>query len=212
MTGGRTLELITVRHALPDRSGNAGDPADPGLSEIGRRQAESLAGWLANRPGPAPDRVVASSLRRARETAEIVAERFGVTVEVEPRIAEFDSGATEYVPIETLGPDRLAVIDHALHTGEWGDFRFDPAAFRQRVREGFERLLADELSTRVVAICHGGVLNSYLGDVLQRPYGVFFHPHYTSVHRLLLRRSDGRLMIESLNEIPHAVTDPDLTF
>ena len=56
------MELLLIRHARPLRAESVDGPADPGLSDLGRRQAEALAGWLV------PERIDAvytSPLRRS---------------------------------------------------------------------------------------------------------------------------------------------------
>ncbi len=74
------MELLLVRHALPVRVDNSanGEPADPGLSDLGWRQSSALADWLTGaHPGGAPaeriDAVYASTRTRARQTAEPLA-------------------------------------------------------------------------------------------------------------------------------------------
>src|SRR5215210_6640675 len=76
--GCRQMELILVRHAEPRRvgAGEVDGPADPGLTDRGRQQAERLAAWLAVEP---VDAVITSPLRRARETAAPVASALGLT-------------------------------------------------------------------------------------------------------------------------------------
>jgi probable phosphoglycerate mutase len=64
--------------------------ADRPLSERGRAQAQALAARLAGVPLAA---VAASDLRRAHHTAEIVAERHGLGVHVEPALREVDVGS-----------------------------------------------------------------------------------------------------------------------
>ena len=81
------LELYLLRHA------HAGDPqawdgpdeARP-LSQKGRRQAERLGAFLAERSF-APDAIVTSPKLRARQTAEIVADALGIAVSVDDRLA-----------------------------------------------------------------------------------------------------------------------------
>ncbi|HZA87486.1 MAG TPA: histidine phosphatase family protein, partial [Acidimicrobiales bacterium] len=60
------MELLLVRHARPLRAESIDGPADPGLSPLGRRQADALAAWLATE---AIDAIYTSPLRRALETA-----------------------------------------------------------------------------------------------------------------------------------------------
>ena len=94
------MELLLIRHGLPERIEGAAGPADPALTEEGRRQAELLAGWLTHE---AVDHVMSSTLRRARETAAPVGAAVGLDVEVVEGLSEFDADADSYIPIEELG-------------------------------------------------------------------------------------------------------------
>ena len=58
---------------------------DPALTEAGRAQAAAAAEHLAGRRIA---RVVASPYRRALQTAEVVAERLGFPIEIEPLVRE----------------------------------------------------------------------------------------------------------------------------
>lgn len=206
------MELLIVRHAQPERTEAGPGGADPSLSPMGRRQAAALADWLARNPRKLPDRVLSSSMRRAQETASAVADRCQAELEIDPRLTEFDLGAKEYVPLELAGDDVLAHVVTALDTGVWGDHKFDPEEFRQRVQAGFDDILRDSDARRVIVVCHGGVLNSYLSGVVGRPHGVFFMPRYTSVSRVHAG-VDGHVRLRSLNELPHASSAAnDVTF
>ncbi len=86
MAGG-TVQLHFLRHA------HAGDPAkwagpdgQRPLSERGRRQAEALGRHL-DALGQQFDLIVSSPMVRARQTAELVAARLGLTVVVDDRLA-----------------------------------------------------------------------------------------------------------------------------
>ena len=61
---------------------------DAPLSELGHRQAASLADSLGS--GPAFDAVYSSNLPRAVETAKAVAVRLGLEISVDERLAEFN--------------------------------------------------------------------------------------------------------------------------
>lgn len=89
------LTLVLTRHGLTDRSRpeqHLGQKIDISINASGRRQAEALHRRLA----PVSfDRVITSSLFRARETAEIVAGQGRPRIEVDPRLKEMDYGAWE---------------------------------------------------------------------------------------------------------------------
>ena len=100
------LTLVLTRHGLTDRSNpeqHLGQEIDIGLSAAGRAQAAALAGRIR---GERFDRIIASHLRRAQETAEAVAD--GRAVERDPRLAEMDYGAWEgrtYEQIDAVDAD-----------------------------------------------------------------------------------------------------------
>jgi phosphohistidine phosphatase len=81
------LHLYLLRHAhAGNPSAWAGDDADRPLSDKGRRQAERLGSFMAER-GLAPDAVVSSPKLRAVETAELFAAPLGVAVSTDRRLA-----------------------------------------------------------------------------------------------------------------------------
>lgn len=73
-------EWYLIRHGAREPG-----PGDVPLTAVGRADARRTADWLASQPLSA---VYASPLRRARETAEILAGRAGLPVQVDPRLRE----------------------------------------------------------------------------------------------------------------------------
>lgn len=192
------MELILVRHGLPLRVVNVASAADPELDPRGRSQAEAMAAYLA------PERlhaVWASPMRRAFQTAEPLAAALGLAVQVDDDLAEWDRNSTEYIPVEEL----KAANDprwQALVKGEWTS-EHDPVTFQKTVVAAMERVVEAHKGQRVAVVCHGGVINAYLAHVLgvPRPEG-FFHPDYTSIHRVMAA-SSGERSVRSLNEVAH---------
>jgi broad specificity phosphatase PhoE len=121
--------LIVVRHGRTEANASGlllGQRLDPGLDDLGRRQAVALAAAL---PGPA--RVISSPLRRAQETAAA----FGRPVDVEERWIEIDYGNLDGTPLRDLPAD------------VWAAWRADPT-----LSPGGGESLAD-LGARVAAAC-----------------------------------------------------------
>jgi phosphohistidine phosphatase len=87
-TGDATeLELYLLRHAhAGDAAAWDGPDSERPLSARGRRQAQLLAQFLADRTF-APDAIVTSPKVRARQTAEIVADGLGIGVATDDRLA-----------------------------------------------------------------------------------------------------------------------------
>src|SRR5205085_3885423 len=125
-------------------------------------------------------------LARAIETAAPVAAAHGLEPVVVDGLAEWDAGSSYYIPMEELRATKderwQAMVDGRWH--EVGSETIDPVAFRNGVIDTFEQLIARSRSKRVVAVCHGGVINLYLGHVLGIDRPLWFEPFYAAVHRL----------------------------
>lgn len=189
------MDLLLIRHALPVRIEDGDGPADPELSDEGWRQAGALAAWLAD---DVVDAMVASPLRRARETAEPLATLLDLDVETVDGLAEFDRDAPWYIPIEELKANDDPRW-HAMLAGEW---EVDPEEFQRSVVEAVDGLIAAHPGQTVAAVCHGGTINAYLSAMLGLDSLMFFVPDYTSVSRVRASRSGARSLV-SVNESGH---------
>lgn len=193
------MEILLIRHALPVRIEAGDGPADPPLAELGRRQAEALAAWLATDELHA---IYTSPLRRAVETAEPLAAATGLGSIVDEDLAEFDRDAADYIPIEELkatgDPRWQQLVD-----GNWAaGGTVDPDVWVGRVVAAVERVVGAHPGQRVAVVAHGGVVNAYLAGVLGTPTTMFFEPAYASISRVLAARS-GQRQVRSVNETGH---------
>jgi probable phosphoglycerate mutase len=186
------MELLLIRHGLPDRSD---EHSDPPLSAEGRDQARRLARWLA---GEKIDVVVSSPMKRAVQTAEPFLEASGHTLRTHPGVTEFDRDAGSYIPLEVLKAEDYEAWK-AFVAGEIGA---DIALFQKMVVAALEEIIAEHPGRRVAVFCHGGVINVWTAHVLGMPARLFFEPGYASVHRYLCARSGERNLV-SLNERAH---------
>jgi probable phosphoglycerate mutase len=194
------MDLLLVRHGLPERVVGADGPADPVLTEEGRAQSERLADWLSHEQ---IDHLLSSTLRRAQETAAPVAARLGLEVELVQGLSEFDADADSYIPIEELRETRDPRF-FALVEGRWDELgsSVDPAAFADLVFTTIEGIIERFASQRVAVVCHGGVINLYLGRVLGVDRRLWFEPGYTSISRVAASRKGPRTIV-SVNETAH---------
>ena len=194
------MEIVLVRHALPVRvdASPDGGPADPGLSDVGRVQAERVVQALA---GDDVTGLYTSPKLRARETAAPLERALGMTAEVSEGIAEFDSGDSSYVPVEELraaGDPRWEL----LAKGDLYSTGVDPDAFRARVVDAVLAIAARHPGGRAVLFTHAGAINAAAGDVLAQPRPIWLAPGYCSLTRLAYAR-DGRRGVVSVNETGH---------
>lgn len=196
------MHLLLIRHAAPNRVESDSGVADPGLTAAGIEQAARLAAWLGDEASGV-DHLYTSPLRRAMETAAPLADRFGLTPRVVDGLAEFDAGSSNYIPMEDLraeGDERFA----ALVDGRWDELgsTVDPVSFRAEAAATVDGIAGAHPGERVAVVCHGAVINAYLGDVIGTPRLLWFEPRYTSISRVLVSRA-GIRTVESVNESAH---------
>jgi probable phosphoglycerate mutase len=192
------MELLLIRHALPERLEVEGGAADPELTDLGHEQSRRLAEYLLAESFAA---VYSSPLLRARQTAAPLAEAHGLAMVTVDDVAEWDRNSPEYVPVE-----EMKAMNHprwqAMVRGEW-EAEESPEQFRTRVVTSIEGLIERHPGDRIAIVCHGGVINGYLGHVLG--LGVspgFFYPNYTSIHRVAASRA-GHRQVLTINETAH---------
>ncbi len=191
------MELILVRHGLPEKIINEdGSPADPPLSATGLDQAQKVANWLQREQ---IDRIYSSPMNRAFQTAEPLASRLGVPIEVRDGVAEYDQHAGHYIPVE-----QLKELDYErwlrLMKGEMDDIDFP--AFVQNVIASLEEIIQENRGKRVAVTCHGGVINVFAAHVIGFEPRMFFNPDYTSINRFRAA-SSGEKSVITLNEHFH---------
>ena len=190
------MQLLLIRHGLPERSMISSDPP---LAAEGREQARRLARRLAREP---IDTVYASTMMRAVQTAEPFATTAGHAIETSEGIVEFDRASGSYVPMEELKRDNYEAWTQFVQRGRSSHI----AAFQKTVVDTLEGVVERNAGKTVAVFCHGGVINVWTAHVLGMEPRLFFEPGYTSVHRYLCARSGQRNLV-SLNDLYHLQGD-----
>ena len=194
------MDLLWVRHGEPERvAPGTGVRADPGAHRA-RPRAGTAARRLARvRTG----RRCALEPDAARiETAAPIAKAVGVDIEIVDGLIEYDSNSDHYIPMDELRANKDERFA-AMVEGRWDAFGADlPHVFRARIDETVAGVVERFAGKRVVAVCHGGVINVALGSVLGVEQPLWFEPGYTSLSRMLASRT-GIRSVASLNELAH---------
>lgn len=139
--------------------------ADTPLNETGFSQARALAEPLRGR---AVSVIYSSHLRRARQTAGVIAESLGIGVRVEPRLAELDQGRLEGLRIEEV---------EAQYNGFMESWRTRPAGLRmpggetlaelqERAWAALEDLRGAHPNDAIAAVSHNLAISALLCRVL----------------------------------------------
>ena len=151
--------ILLARHGETDwnREGRFQGHADPPLNESGRAQAAALARELA---GVELAVVYSSPLRRALETAEVVAAEHGLELVAVDALREVDVGSWEGLTraeVEARFPEQLARwldYDQGWQDGESYE------EMGRRVVPALLGLAAAHPGKRILAVTHGGPIRA----------------------------------------------------
>lgn len=177
--GGPPTNLLLVRHGVTEhtalkRFSGGLKGGNPSLTDEGRAQVRATGEWL----GPvaeAVDMVVTSPVRRTLESAEILAELWGVDLEVEDAIAEMEFGTWDgltFAEVQERYPDELQSwlgnLEHAPGGGE------SFAAVAERVRSGRDRIVDSYAGHTVVVVSHVTPIKTIVADAVGAPLEALF--------------------------------------
>ncbi|NTU85384.1 MAG: histidine phosphatase family protein [Chloroflexales bacterium] len=186
----------------------AGMRGDKGLTPRGVAQAERLRDRLATGELRA-EVLIASTLPRARQTAEIIQPALGLPISFdeevqELRIGEADGMSNQAAWAKYGVPDFDAQPLRRIAPGgeSWGEFML-------RVGRALTRIADEHAGKSVVVVCHGGVIDGAFIHFFQMPSLVLpptdFHTRNTSISHWerLERRGRQLWRLNSYNDIAH---------
>lgn len=203
----KSCHLYVVRHGatahnLLDPPRMQGRNIDEPLVDLGRQQATKVATALANRPIAA---VYSSPLRRATETAMVIAGKHALEPIAIEGLAEADVGRWE---------DRSWIDIEANDNAAYVAFREDPVAFgypggenlaavTERVGRAIDQVAADHAGEHVVVVAHSVVNRLYLGELLSVPIALRrrLPQDNCSINHVKWRRDKTRVV--TVNAIGH---------
>jgi broad specificity phosphatase PhoE len=137
-----------VRHG--QAAAGFSDDHDPGLAEVGIRQARDMSAALAPL---GPQAMVVSPLRRTRETARPLEQAWGVAATVDERVAEIPSPTSDLA-------ERGAWLSQAM-AGTWADLGPDLQAWRDALVQAVVALPSD-----TVVVSHFIAINAVVGAAI----------------------------------------------
>ena len=162
--------ILLVRHGETDwnRENRFQGHADPPLNALGRSQARELAERLAAQPLAA---IFASPLRRACDTAEIVAARVGLPVELVEALREVDVGSWSGLTRDEVAerfPDgyrRWLARAHGWENGESYE------ELGERVVAALLELAGRHHGELILVVTHGGPIRAAHAHATGLSYG-----------------------------------------
>jgi ribonuclease HI len=175
---GAPTRMLLLRHgetelSIERRYSGRGNPA---LTEVGRRQADAAARYLASVGGISA--VVSSPLQRAYDTAVTAAKALGLDVTVDDELTETDFGAWEGLTFA-----EAAQRDSDVHQRWLRDTSVEPPggesfdAVADRVRRVRDRIIADHGETTVLVVSHVTPIKTLLRLALDAGEGILYRLH-----------------------------------
>lgn len=166
--------------------------ADFSLTDRGREQAGKMADFVAKYYSI--DKIYASTLKRAQETAGFLAEKTGLEVWKEPLLMEFNNGL-----IAGMGRDEaqkkyprknLPIHKSAYEQESVLEFRYRADYILS------ELLSANPDDSTIAVVSHGGMINQLYHAFLRLPVtpGIYFPTSDTGIHEWQIYKHDRRVL------------------
>jgi alpha-ribazole phosphatase len=195
--------LLLVRHG---RIGNKFDGRFVGSTDVplATEHTAEITALARNLGEKWPTRCICSPLKRARQTAEILAKKLDLTIELDPDLREIDFGRWEGLSFEEIATSDPELI---VRWNSWDDeFAFPEGEsigdFLRRVKRVGDRIKSGSDET-ILLVSHGGFIRSmicYLLGLSDRQY-VLFDVKRASLTTIDI--IDGRGVLTGLNASAH---------
>jgi broad specificity phosphatase PhoE len=176
------MDIFLVRHG--EAAASWGVSPDPGLSELGRQQAQFAAQELRPLLGAGEARLISSPLQRAIETAAPLSQLLQQRVQVEAAFREIPSP----VPLA----QRQSWLRQFMQQ-QWGEQADELKTWRNNA---LQQLLGLRQSTAIFT--HFLVINAVVGQLLERSETLCFWPANGSITHL--RHNGNALELVALGE------------
>ena len=198
------LRIFLIRHGETEwnRQNRLQGNSDIHLSPEGFHQAITLA---EHAPFHHIDAIYSSDLTRAMSTANILAERFNLTVKKMPELRETNFGDWEGRSIRELADESPKAF---------GKFFTDPERChpphgetflecQARVMIGIREIIAKHDDQNIIAVSHGAAIRLILGAALDMPIHKMWAIAQFNMALNVLRVDDGDLTVELMNSTEH---------
>ncbi len=196
------MELLIIRHGQSEADilKRLEGRADFELTDLGKIQAKSMADWVNN--NYKPDYILSSTLKRARQTAEILESRVKLKTQYSDELMEFNNGLVAGLTLEEADTRFPLPKDKKPHDSFYEqetliEFRARAETIFSKIVHGFPN------DKRVAVVSHGNMINMLFRCFLELPLtsNVSIHTADTGIH--LWRVSPGNRQIVFLNSTTH---------
>lgn len=202
------MRLILVRHGQTEwnAGGRYQGQSNVALSDTGRKQAKFLAERF---PVRQLDAIYTSDLDRAKETAECVGKRLGLTVCPEKAFRELSFGDWEgltYQEISSRWPEeaeKLFTAPDELVIPHGETFQ----DLQKRALDKIYSLYEKHIDQTVAVFAHGAINKTILAGLMHIPLHYLWSLRQDNTAVNILRLDDGYVMVELINSTSHLGED-----
>lgn len=195
------MKLLVIRHGeseadlLDVHEGRA----DFALTERGHKQAEAMADYIYK--NYTVSKIYASTLTRAKQTAEHLSAKTGISIVFDENFMEFNNGLLAGLPRAVVREKYPEVpnlpIDKAVYGQE------SQVEFRQRAENALARVISESQTDETIAIVsHGGMINQLYRSLFDMPIDCkfFFNTADTGIHVWNLTDTEKRVVKANFDE------------
>lgn len=195
------MKILVIRHGeseadlLDVHEGRA----DFALTERGHKQAEAMAKYVSDNYDIS--KIYASTLTRAKQTAQHLSDKIGVPVIFDENLMEFNNGLLAGLPRAVVREKYPEIPDLPIDKAVYG--QESQVQFRQRAENALARILEEaEQDETIAVVSHGGMINQLYRSFFNMPVDCiyFFNTADTGVHIWSLSDKERRVIKANFDE------------
>lgn len=195
------MKLLVIRHGeseadlLDVHEGRA----DFALTERGHRQAEAMANYVADNYDVS--KIYASTLTRAKQTAQHLSDKTGIPIVFDENLMEFNNGLLAGLPRAIVREKYPEVPDLPIDKAVYG--QESQVEFRQRAENALSRIMNEAENDETIAVVsHGGMINQLYRTFFNMPVDCiyFFNTADTGIHIWSLTDRERRVIKANYDE------------
>lgn len=195
------MKLLVIRHGeseadlLDVHEGRA----DFALTERGHRQAEAMANYVADNYDIS--KIYASTLTRAKQTAQHLSDKTGISIIFDENLMEFNNGLLAGLPRAVVREKYPEVPDLPIDKAVYG--QESQVEFRQRAENALSRIMNEAENDETIAVVsHGGMINQLYRSFFNMPFDCiyFFNTADTGIHIWSLTDRERRVIKANYDE------------
>lgn len=195
------MKLLVIRHGeseadlLDVHEGRA----DFALTERGHRQAEAMANYIADNYNIS--QIYASTLTRAKQTAQHLSDKTGIPIVFNEDLMEFNNGLLAGLPRAVVREKYPEIPDLPVDKAVYG--QESQVEFRQRAENALAKIISESQPDEIIAVVsHGGMINQLYRSFFSMPVNCiyFFNTADTGIHIWSLTDRERRVIKANFDE------------